>query len=164
VLGPPFLAGAPFLIDGMRFILRGHHPQLGWLLDDRDASTLGLSEAEIRGLRALSRLHLPGDGAGWLTPDPLLSHEQRLARVADLPGWHLHGGDRDYLASRDRPSHLIGRKTAKLRNGLETLCAVDCCHCWPDCLASSRERQCRWQAFWTWTERWPRAGASVSRT
>lgn len=81
-----FLAGAPFLIDGMRFTLRGHHPRLGWLLDGSDAITLGLSEAEIHGLRALSRLHLPADGAGWLAPDPLLSREQRLGLVADLPG------------------------------------------------------------------------------
>ena len=58
------------------------------------------------------------DLAGW-------RHDPFAGVIAD---GHLHGW----------PSHLIGRKTAKSRNGVETACAVDCCHCWLDCLANSR--------------------------
>jgi hypothetical protein len=97
ILVPATLVGAPVLIDGLRFTLRDHHPQLGWLLDDGAGHMLGLSDPEIHGLRKASRLRLPADGASRADLKTFMPREQRASMLADLPGWHLHASDRDHL-------------------------------------------------------------------
>ena len=47
-----------------------------------------------------------------------------VAELVDLQAQYAAWLD----ALPNRPSHLIGRKTANSRNEVATRCAVDCCH------------------------------------